>query len=405
MEQKGDFLGFEFAGVHSSTLNIIRTSDGDRFDEEILPEIKDITVEVPGMDGEYYFGSTYGPRTFEISIAFNHLTESDFRKLRKVYGRKQIGELIFDERPYKKYMVKIESPISLSYICFDEPKYEWRKIQVGTEQVVDGSGNTITQPVYQKGIEGSDYEYKEYDGTTQRIYKGEGTINFVSYFPFAKSCFKVLDTDELKNNDWAVSSGILKDTERGNIDKYVNGSIIVYNAGDVPTGFCLYIPMEKVAQGLALSYEYSGAQPTEIIPQLIINPVEPKSIAIEYHIVDNPSGSPVEQGWYEFINYNYKLSTDTEVQSNKVYYTQENSTDIGILIDTNNGLITGVSSININQDGNITYTTSGNIYNEYINSGYFFHLQPDDRNIVTTSTITFDKDATGSQIFYDYLYF
>ena len=132
---------------------------------------------------------------------------------------------------------------------------------------------------------------------------------------------------------------------------------------------------------------------------------EPKSIAIEYHIVDNPSGSPVEQGWYEFINYNYKLSTDTEVQSNKVYYTQENSTDIGILIDTNNGLITGVSSININQDGNITYTTSGNIYNEYINSGYFFHLQPDDRNIVTTSTITFDKDATGSQIFYDYLYF
>ena len=261
MEQKGDFLGFKFAGKHSSTLNIIRVSGGDRFDEQVIPDIKNTTVEVPGMDGEYFFGSTYGPRTFEISIAYDHLTESDFRQLRKIYGRKQIGELIFDERPYKKYLVKIESPIELSYICFDEPKYDWKKIQVGTEEVIDTSGDVITQPVYYKGIQGNDYEYKEYDGTTQRIYKGEGKITFIAYFPFAKSCFKVLDTNERKESDWAISSGILKDIDYVDVDKYKNGQIIVYNAGDVSTGFRLYVPFvdngtEKTTQANTLTYQH-----------------------------------------------------------------------------------------------------------------------------------------------------
>jgi len=122
MGMKGDFLSFSFAGLDSSELNIVRTSDGDRFDEQIVPEIKDVTVEVPGMDGEYFFGSTYGPRSIDISFAFDSLTEEQFRRLRKVYGRRRIGELILSERPYKRYMVKIESPIELSYICFDEPK-------------------------------------------------------------------------------------------------------------------------------------------------------------------------------------------------------------------------------------------------------------------------------------------
>ena len=118
----GDFLGFEFDGIRSEDLGITRVSGGDRFDEQLQPEVKDITAEVPGMDGEYYFGSTFGTRTFDIEIAYDSLTEEQFRRLRRVFGTRDIKKLVFDERPYKYYMVKIESPIELSYVCFDEQR-------------------------------------------------------------------------------------------------------------------------------------------------------------------------------------------------------------------------------------------------------------------------------------------
>ena len=118
----GDFLGFTFGEYTSSGLGITRVSGGDRYEEELQPEIKDRTAEVPGLNGEYYFGSDYGPRTFDLELAFDSLTETQFRKLRAVFGTKDIKRLIFDERPYKYYMVKLASPIELSYVCFDEPK-------------------------------------------------------------------------------------------------------------------------------------------------------------------------------------------------------------------------------------------------------------------------------------------
>ena len=156
----GDFLGFEFGGVHSSELGITRVSGGDRYEEQLHPEIKDRTAEVPGVNGEYYFGSDYGTRTFDLEIAFDSLTEYQFKRLRKIFGTKDIKKLVFDERPYKYYMVKLESPIQLSYVCFEEPNYTWEKIQTAY--------NT-----YLPGIKSEYYEHKVYDDTIKRVYKGE----------------------------------------------------------------------------------------------------------------------------------------------------------------------------------------------------------------------------------------
>ena len=332
MGMKGDFLSFSFAGVDSSELNIVRTSDGDRFDEDLTPEIKDVTVEVPGMDGEYFFGSTYGTRTFEISFAFDSLTEEQFRKLRKVYGQRRLGELIFSERPYKRYIAKIESPIELSYICFDERGY-----------TDDGSRGT--------GIK--DRVLRTMSDNTRRIYKGEGKITFVAYFPFAKSCFKTLPTEG--SADWAVSSGILSSNERESreIDVYSAGAINVYNAGDVPTGFRLYIP-SGLADTTTLTYN-AGASNQSETASLIIKP---------FNLVAG---------------------------------------DEGVLIDTNSGLIVGVKDMSIDSNGNPTYKTTGNLYNGYIESGYFFKLQP---NLKTDNAqIQITNFTSTPQIFYDYLYF
>ena len=82
----GDFTGFTFGGVSSSSLGITRVSSGDRYNEDLHPEIKDITAEVPGADGEYYFGSTYGPKKIDIEIAFlcaQSFLESPFDNVEK----------------------------------------------------------------------------------------------------------------------------------------------------------------------------------------------------------------------------------------------------------------------------------------------------------------------------------
>lgn len=191
---KGDFIGFSFNEHRSEELGIVRVSDGSRYNEDLVPTTQDKTVQVPGGDGFYYFGSDYTQRQFSINIAFDELTEKQLRELQQVFGTKELGKLIFDERPYKYYMVKSGKP-QLKYICF--------------------------------GKEG------------ERIYKGEGTLTFTAYYPFAKSVFKFLNEYSDKNKDeWKEASGMK--TEKGTYDTVSdNGSIPVYNAGDLEADFIL----------------------------------------------------------------------------------------------------------------------------------------------------------------------
>ena len=79
--------------------------------------------------------------------------------------------------------------------------------------------------------------------------------------------------------------------------------------------------------------------------------------------------------------------------------------DVGVIVDTNSQLIIGVSSAPALDpvSGAYNYTTSGNLYNQYISSGQFFHLQTN--SIYTYSTLQITGGASGIRIFYDYLYF
>lgn len=356
----GDFTGFTFGGVHTSSLGITRVSGGDRYNEELFPEIKDVTAEVPGVNGEYYFGSNYGPKKIDIEVAFDSLTEAQFRELRKVFSTKDTKQLIFNERPYKKYMAKLESPIELSYICFDEPKKT-----VGTERdgirVVDRTTTTSTEEIDGEEVEVTTTTIARERVTpyvidytqTQRIYKGEGKMTFVCYFPFARSVYKVLPEE---SNDWAISSGILSAEDYELFDSYDSetGIIKIYNAGDIETGFRLYLPGSVVTTATTLNYK-------------------------RYDVDINPTASLV-------------LNAMTL-----------NDGDEGVLVDTINELIVGVSSFGHDSNDNAIYITSGNIYNEYVDSGYFFHLEPCGQYDGTLIEIT--GGAEGIEIFYDYLYF
>ena len=355
----GDFTGFTFGGVKSSDLGIIRVSGGDRYEEQLSSEIKDRTVEVPGMDGEYYFGSDYGTRVFDLELAFDSLTEVQFRKLRKVFSTKDNKSLIFDERPYKKYIAKLESPIELSYICFDEP-YRTTDEERDGIRVVDRSEMTTTQEIDGEEVEVTEIvitrekvtPYIVDHSRTQRIYKGEGKISLICYFPFAKSAFKVLPEG---SEDWASSSGILTEEDYADFDVYSTGTIKIYNAGDVETGFRLYIPSAALGNQIGLTYQ----------PSLVAS----------------------EEDKYLLIN-SITLKED----------------DIGVLVDTNSQLIIGVSEFGYDTSGNATYKTSGNIYNEYVEAGYFFKLEPSISKY-DGATLQITNGVEGIEIFYDYLYF
>ena len=419
---KGDFLGFSFDGIHCSQLGITRVSSSDRYDEDLFPEVKDKTIEIPNNHGEYYYGSTYGTRTFEIEIAYDSITEKQFRNIRRLFGTRKICELIFDERPYKVYYAKIESPIEMSYVCFDEPKRapsenEQDGIRVtnrvpiteeqtiivpvideetGEQMIDEETGEPVTREETQTVTTGYTiereqirpwvYEYNE-DGTykTQRIYKGEGTVSLICYQPFAHQLFKILDlykesgtntgnllTTYTNVDEWADSSGLLTQEEwnQHHIDQVVDAgapytyAIPVYNPGDLDVGFCLYIPFVNKK----------------------ICPADGKTDII--------------------INGDSDLLVLKEID--------QKGTDAGIVINTRTHLIEGVSFsgiANLKDYRKPAWETTGNLYNEYIKMGEFPMIKRNDwkfdtiDNRAQTIYISCAEANKDMSIYYDYLYF
>lgn len=196
LEPVNDFIGFSFNGVHSSNLGIKRTSEGSRFNENLLPTIQDKTVQVPGGDGMYFFGSYYTQRQFNISYAFDALTEEQLARIKAVFGDKKIHDLIFDETPYKVYKAKVTGSASIKHIPFAE-------------------------------------------GETNRIYKGEGTIQFTAYEPFARSAHKYANEYDVNNYaEWKDAANLL--ATQGNYDTIINtNKINLYNPGDRESDFIL----------------------------------------------------------------------------------------------------------------------------------------------------------------------
>lgn len=195
-----DFTGFTFNKQHSSDFGIYRVSDGSRYQESLIPTFSDYTSEVTGGTGTHYWGSDFKTKTFNLSLAFDKVTELKLRKMRQWLATPEISKIIFDELPYKYYLGKISGEPQISYICFDE---------------------------YDK------------DKGYRRIYKGECTLSFICFYPYARSVYKYLseyDENIYTNKlEWADSTDMLE--ERGDLDILKSGSNLVdiYNAGDIET--------------------------------------------------------------------------------------------------------------------------------------------------------------------------
>ena len=200
-----DYLAFSFNGIFSQNddFTIYRTSESNRYNIDLSPQPQDKTADNPGGDGQYFFGTNFKSKTFSISFAFDNLDDNSVRKMKQWLACKDIADLWFAEEPYKVYSAKITGNPSMKIMSFS------------TE-----SG---------------------------RVHKGEGTIQFICYWPYAHTPDEVGSYDKNGNwsgangkkatsynsfsgkNDWIGASGLTKDT----------GTCTGENPGDLPTHFVL----------------------------------------------------------------------------------------------------------------------------------------------------------------------
>lgn len=138
-----DFTGFRFGLVHSEDLHLIIVSSSNRYVKETQPGIKDYTTEVSGGNGSYLFGQTFSTQEFTINVAFEEVDENTWRRISQLFSTDKPQDLVFDELPYKTYRAKLKQKPSFKTLCFTDSE------------------------------------------TGKRVYKGEGTLNFICYYPFA----------------------------------------------------------------------------------------------------------------------------------------------------------------------------------------------------------------------------
>lgn len=200
-----DFIAFSFNGQNSYDDYGIYRVIKDRYTEDLQPPVQDQTTSVAGSDGAYFFSAQHKQKIFNIEIAFDKLKENKLQEMKKWLNSKVMADLWFSEAPYKVYCAKVTGTPVLKYIPFEE--------------------------------------------NGERVYKGEGTIQFTAYWPYAHTPDYVGAEGEADGRLLSSYSSVFKTThwdskallkkEEGD-DKIIAGD--GENLGDLPAPFILKAP-------------------------------------------------------------------------------------------------------------------------------------------------------------------
>lgn len=177
-----EFLYFAFGEFNSKAYNIYRTTDGSRFSHSLTPSMKDVTVDINGSDGQYYFGTFYKSKVFDISFAFDGLTEIQLREIKASLSGKELKELFLFEN-------------------FSECLYRSNGHMIDVNK-----GIYMAKVTGQPNIKHIPFEAE--DGET--IYKGEGTVQFTAYWPYSRG-------KNPQTYDANSTSGIIRCENEGDI--------------------------------------------------------------------------------------------------------------------------------------------------------------------------------------------
>ena len=300
-----DFIGFTFNGRHSSDMNVIRVSGGNRYEVTLHSQLKHTTVDISGSDGEVVTSTKRQKKTLPaINIAYDNLSESDMRAIKEWLSPKTACPLVYDEEPYKTWYVTISGTPNLKFICFD----------------------------------------KDNDPKGERVYKGEGTIQFEAAYPYAICEKKYLsdyaDWTDVNLHQWAGASGL--QAAPGTYDIFNGNTAPILNCGSRETD----MKMVVTGDGVVKFTRDDGA----------------------FFYID-----------FEKLNGNSMSSTHFMIDS-----------ELKLLIGgTHNGT---------------EFIPNGKIYNFAIIAGEIFNIKKDTQSITYTGSVFFHK-LNGVDVSYNFIYY
>ena len=109
--------GFTFNGTASSTYDIISTSRTS----QVLPEVNDRYLQIPGRDGSYLFDGELADRIIEVECAINKDTlanlSAEIRDVAAWLHTTERKALVFDDESSLTYQAKVEGEINLEQIA------------------------------------------------------------------------------------------------------------------------------------------------------------------------------------------------------------------------------------------------------------------------------------------------
>jgi phage-related protein len=140
-------------------LGILVTKDS-RY--ELLPATRDNTEEIPGMHGEYDFGTEFKVRSLELDVASLENEIFSKKELQFLYAKyldptKGVKTLVFADDIQKLYKVKYSGKIDLTqyanWFKFTIPFKMSNPLIFGTfEKVLAGSGTLINGGTFETGL-------------------------------------------------------------------------------------------------------------------------------------------------------------------------------------------------------------------------------------------------------------
>ena len=211
MYEADGYLGFTFAGHHSSEFGLLVVSDGSRYHQNLSSAFNDTIVNVPGYNGGYYFGTQINTRDFEINCAFDELSTHMRDKIQQWLYPNRVGWLIFDESPYKKYLVKISQIPNFSFLPFNN--YNNYKGYYFNQDILKGELSISFFSFKEYGIGNEEYE-------RPIILKGEN-INQ-----------QIVDSGLIPQNYNIKNSNIYLSNDKINNFDNENQEFYLYNAGN-----------------------------------------------------------------------------------------------------------------------------------------------------------------------------
>lgn len=138
-DEKEPYIGFQLGYFHSKNMGIKRVNTNNRYQQSLVPNFE-LKTNQDTKIGTRLYKQEVKDKQIKIDFVFDSLTQNEFDQVKNWLGNSELQPLILDEEENYSY-IKLQGQPNINYICFDEEK----------------------------------------NGIVQRVYKGEGSVNFIQY--------------------------------------------------------------------------------------------------------------------------------------------------------------------------------------------------------------------------------